>query len=92
MIYKHVSSSPYAYVNSPKTPQKGSVGVQGKENEKEPWHWHTKQRHMMKAEMEEAFRVRQWVVVMLCVAVVVGLAVGGMMWRWMGYLLGYGER
>jgi hypothetical protein len=50
------------------------------EKEKEPWHWHTKQRHMMKAEMDDAFRVRKWVVVFL-VCSGVGVAFCGV---WVG--------
>jgi len=41
-----------------------SAGITG---EKEAWHWHTKQRHLMKAEMEDAFKVRKWVVMFLIV-------------------------
>jgi len=58
----------------------------GKGKEEEPWHWHTKQRHMMKAEMEDAFRVRKWVVVFLLGAVVVGGFGVVAVVRWVGYV------
>ena len=64
--------------------REGKGGVKGKEDE--PWHWHTKQRHMMKAEMDDAFRVRKWVVVFLLAVGVVGIfgAVG--LVRWVKYV------
>jgi hypothetical protein len=40
----------------------------------EPWHWHTTQRKMMKAEMDDAFRLRKSVIVIL-ILVGVGSAV-----------------
>lgn len=48
---------------------KGREGERGKEGE--PWHWRTKQRKMMKAEMDDAFRLRGSVMVLM---VVVGVA------------------
>ena len=58
--------------------------MKGKEDE--PWHWHTKQRHMMKAEMDDAFRVRKWVVVFLLAVGVVAIfgALGFV--RWLRYV------
>jgi hypothetical protein len=50
----------------------------------EPWHWHTKQRKMMKAEVEEAFEMRKRVVVAMMVALA-GLAAGLVLfvnWVW----------
>ncbi|TVY85693.1 hypothetical protein LAWI1_G008567, partial [Lachnellula willkommii] len=79
LIFKRVPEpSPYSYVRSPDA--KSGVGhVEGKE---EPWHWHTKQRKMMKAEMDDAFRMRGSVMVVL-VLVGVGIAVAvGVVGRW----------
>lgn len=37
--------------------------------EREPWHWHTKQRKMMKAEVVDALQIRRTVVLVLgCIA------------------------
>jgi hypothetical protein len=76
-------SSPYSYIKSPNS--QSSLSKEGKEKE-EPWHWHTKQRHMMKAEMDDAFRVRKWVVVFLvaCAMLAVFGVVGVL--RWVGYI------
>jgi len=41
----------------------------------EPWHWHTKQKKMMRMEIEDAFEMRKTVVVIL-VAAMVGAALG----------------
>jgi hypothetical protein len=65
-------SSLYNYLHSPEDDGRRDGRVRmgeegkgkGREGEK-PWHWHTKQRHMMKAEIEDAFRVRKWVVLFL---------------------------
>lgn len=54
--------------------------------EKEPWHWHTKQRKMMRAEVEDAFRVRKWVVGLLIFGGAMGVvAVLGVV-RWVGFV------
>jgi hypothetical protein len=64
--------------------REGKGGVKRKEDE--PWHWHTKQRHMMKAEMDDAFRVRKWVVVfLLAVGVVAVFGAVGLV-RWVKYV------
>jgi hypothetical protein len=88
LIYKPAFSSPYAYIKSPNKEKdgKGNGGKEGRGKEGEPWHWHTKQRHMMKAEMEDAFRLRKWVVLVLLAAGVV--AVFGVMAvvRWVQYV------
>jgi len=56
------------------------------EKEKEPWHWHTKQRKMMRAEVEDAFKVRKWVVGLLIFGGAMG-AVGAVgVVRWMGFV------
>ncbi|KAF8866670.1 hypothetical protein BDZ45DRAFT_279872 [Acephala macrosclerotiorum] len=89
LVFKQVPESPYAYVKSPDGKERErsgnrsrTRGIEGKGMEEEPWHWHTKQRHLMKAEMDDAFRVRKWVVVALAV-VVLGVAVGGtLVVRW----------
>ncbi|TVY67362.1 hypothetical protein LSUE1_G009504, partial [Lachnellula suecica] len=65
LIFK--PASPYAYIKSP-----NGQGNE-KEREKEPWHWHTKQRKMMKAEMDDAFRIRGYVMVVLAVLGTVGV-------------------
>jgi hypothetical protein len=54
--------SPYAYVKSPDAKE------DGERKDGEPWHWHTKQRKMMKAEMDDAFRLRKSVMVFLILA------------------------
>ncbi|KAI9053523.1 hypothetical protein LZ554_002478 [Drepanopeziza brunnea f. sp. 'monogermtubi'] len=68
LVFKGVSGSPYSYVRSPDAREKekgspgaGDRGANGKgrkEEKEEPWHWHTKQRKMMRAEMEDAFKLR----------------------------------
>lgn len=80
-------ASPYAYVKSSEKEEIRNKGE--KKGGDEPWHWHTKQRHMMKAEMDEAFRVRKWVVVFLVLGVGIWVLLMGMVWRWMVYLLGF---
>ncbi|KAH7417365.1 hypothetical protein BKA64DRAFT_298917 [Cadophora sp. MPI-SDFR-AT-0126] len=57
-------------------------GVREKEKD-EPWHWHTKQRKMMRAEVEDAFKVRKWVVVFLVLVAFTGLGLLGTMGWWM---------
>ncbi|KAH8762825.1 hypothetical protein BGZ57DRAFT_857886 [Hyaloscypha finlandica] len=83
LVYQSTPSSPYSYIKSPNS--QTSLSKEGNEKE-EPWHWHTKQRHMMKAEMDDAFRVRKWVVVFLvaCAALAVFGVVGVL--RWVGYI------
>lgn len=54
--------SPYAYVKSPDAKE------DAEKKEGEPWHWHTKQRKMMKAEMDDAFKLRKSVMVLLIFA------------------------
>jgi hypothetical protein len=87
MIFKPVPTSPYAYIKSPTQLDEG--GTNEKKESGEQWHWHTKQRHMMKAELDDAFRVRKWVVVFLVLTGGVWVLVLGMVWRWMKYLLGF---
>ncbi|KAE9381119.1 hypothetical protein N431DRAFT_476023 [Stipitochalara longipes BDJ] len=90
VIWKPAPGSPYSYIKSPNSKltngreKEGKGGVKGKEDE--PWHWHTKQRHMMKAEMDDAFRVRKWVVVFLLAAGVMAFfgALGFV--RWVKYV------
>merc|ERR1712225_27743 len=85
LVWKEVDQGPYAYVKSPNLDPNVNVGEGGRERsasgsrsprrigeKDEPWHWHTKQRKMMKAEVEDAFRVRKWVVIFL-----VGFAISG---------------
>lgn len=83
LIYR--PASPYAYLRSPGQKMTASLGSR----KEEPWYWHTKQRHMMAAEMDEAFRVRKWVLGMLALALVGGLGAVGMFLtvasRWMGW-------
>jgi hypothetical protein len=76
LIFKPTSSSPYAYIKSPNSKTSPKDGQWEKGKEKESWYWHTKQRHMMAAEMDDAFRVRKWVVVFL-VCLGVGVAFCG---------------
>ncbi|PMD19629.1 hypothetical protein NA56DRAFT_646954 [Hyaloscypha hepaticicola] len=88
LIYKPAASSPYAYIKSPNKEKdgKGNGGKVGKGKEEEPWHWHTKQRHMMKAEMEDAFRLRKWVVLVLLAAGVVAVFGLVAVVRWVQYV------
>ncbi|TVY52800.1 hypothetical protein LCER1_G006473 [Lachnellula cervina] len=81
LIFKRVPEpSPYSYVRSPDA--KSESGVEHVQGNEEPWHWHTKQRKMMKAEMDDAFRMRKSVMVFL-VLVGVGIAVAvGVIGRW----------
>lgn len=75
IIFKPVSSSPYSYVG------KGE-GEGGREGEK--WFWHTKQRKLMKAEMDDAFRLRNSVATVLVAGLFMGSIVvfGGVRWSW----------
>jgi len=54
--------SPYAYVKSPDAKE------ETEKKDGEPWHWHTKQRKMMKAEMDDAFKLRKSVMILLIFA------------------------
>ncbi|KUJ22697.1 uncharacterized protein LY89DRAFT_680814 [Mollisia scopiformis] len=87
LVFKSVPESPYAYVKSPDARERSRSGQRNgsgteKEREKEPWHWHTKQRHLMKAEMDDAFKVRKWVVIFMAL-MGLGLAIGGAVFvRW----------
>lgn len=88
LIYKPAASSPYAYIKSPNKEKdgKGNGGKGEKGTEEEPWHWHTKQRHMMKAEMEDAFKLRKWVVLVLLAAGVVAVFGLVAVVRWAQYV------
>jgi hypothetical protein len=76
------SASPYAYVGA-------KTGV-AKGKDDEPWHWHTKQRQQMKAEISDAFALRVWVLYALlgcALSSLVGMWVIG---RWMvGFVKGW---
>jgi hypothetical protein len=65
----------------------GAELKQGQQEEK--WYWHTKQRHMMKAEIEDAFKVRKWVVMFLFVTGGLWILLLMMFWSWMGSVLGF---
>ncbi|TVY37696.1 hypothetical protein LOCC1_G007257 [Lachnellula occidentalis] len=84
LIFKRVpEASPYSYVRSPDAKSESGVGNGNVQSKEEPWHWHTKQRKMMKAEMDEAFRMRESVMIFL-VLMGVGIAVAvGAFGRWM---------
>ncbi|TVY42554.1 hypothetical protein LSUB1_G001208 [Lachnellula subtilissima] len=83
LIFKRVADpSPYSYVRSPDLKSESRDGNGNVEGKEEPWHWHTKQRKMMKAEMDDAFRMRKSVMVFLML-VGVGIAVAvGVIGRW----------
>ncbi|PVH85813.1 hypothetical protein DL98DRAFT_511348 [Cadophora sp. DSE1049] len=67
-----------------RSPRRSGEREREREKEKdEPWHWHTKQRKMMRAEVEDAFKVRKWVVVFLVLAAVGGVGLLVMMGWWM---------
>ncbi|PBP19570.1 hypothetical protein BUE80_DR009589 [Diplocarpon rosae] len=76
---------PYAYVKSPGSremePEKDANSSPDRAKE-EPWHWHTKQRKMMRAEMEDAFKLRKWVVIALIIGIVSAAVVVWMLGRW----------
>jgi hypothetical protein len=84
MVYMPVPS-PYAYVRNMDGKIKDEV-----EREDEPWHWNTKQRKMMKAEVSDAFRMRKRVLFVLGVLMVgacmgvymVGSWVVALVWCW----------
>ncbi|TEY39698.1 hypothetical protein BOTCAL_0453g00020 [Botryotinia calthae] len=79
LIYK---PQPYAYIKSPSRGQ-NAEGIERKGEE--PWHWNTKQKKMMKMEVSDAFKFRQWVLVgMAVVATGIGLLVlylGNWIWQ-----------
>ncbi|CAL3962332.1 unnamed protein product [Diplocarpon coronariae] len=82
LIFTEVKDrGPYAYVKSPASremeQERDASSSSGRANE-EPWHWHTKQGKMMRAEMEDAFKLRKWVVIAL-----VGVLFNGVMAVWM---------
>lgn len=93
---KEGGEGPYEYVKSPNagaspgavSPDGGVKGKEGKGKE-EPWHWHTKQRKMMKREFDDAFEMRNSVAVGI-VAVLLGCLLGivGLVgWVW-GFVVG----
>ncbi len=62
-------------MKSPATDAKTPDG-KGKGGGEESWHWHTRQRGLMKAEMEDAYQMRKWVVVVLLGGSVMGMTAG----------------
>ncbi|KAL2072616.1 hypothetical protein VTL71DRAFT_11959 [Oculimacula yallundae] len=48
----------------------------------EPWHWHTKQKKMMRAELEDAFKLRKWVVLFLGAVVFSGMIMVLLLGSW----------
>ncbi|KAH9221693.1 hypothetical protein DL95DRAFT_421582 [Leptodontidium sp. 2 PMI_412] len=91
LVWKEVDAGPYAYVRSlnltvaadgQERSASSSPSRRGGEKD-EPWHWHTKQRKMMRAEVEDAFKVRKWVVIFLVLMAVSGIGLLFMMGRWM---------
>ncbi|KAH7364133.1 hypothetical protein BKA65DRAFT_490492 [Rhexocercosporidium sp. MPI-PUGE-AT-0058] len=93
LVWKEVDAGPYAYVRSPNltvgegqrersASASSSPSRRSGEND-EPWHWHTKQRKMMRAEVEDAFKVRKWVVVFLVLMAVNGIGLLAVMGWWM---------
>lgn len=88
LAFKRVPTSPYAYVRSP-NPSSSAVNQAGKDNvEKEPWHWHSKQRQMMRAEVDDAFRVRKSVVVVLGTVLLGSLLLSCWSVRWLWRVVG----
>jgi hypothetical protein len=82
ICFKEVGRDPYARVKSPDATEQSTT--KGKAREEEAWHWHTKQRHMMKAEFDDAFRLRNSVAVGL-LGVILGFVVSvamGVRWVW----------
>ncbi|KAF7959159.1 hypothetical protein EAE96_002674 [Botrytis aclada] len=79
LIYK---PQPYAYI---KSPSQGQNAERTKRKEEQPWHWNTKQKKMMKMEVSDAFKFRQWVLVgMAVIATGMGLLVlylGNWIWQ-----------
>ncbi|PQE12680.1 ATP phosphoribosyltransferase protein [Rutstroemia sp. NJR-2017a BBW] len=73
---------PYTYIRSPyREPPPGRE----ERREDEPWHWHTKQRKMMKMEVSDAFEVRHTVLagmlVTVCGMTWLTLYLGNCMWQ-----------
>lgn len=62
--------------------------VKGSEKESEKWYWRTKQKKMMRAEMEDAFRIRKWVVGFLIVGGVGGLWMSWIVLGWLSGVMG----
>jgi hypothetical protein len=82
LVYKPVPDpSPYAYISSPDAKSGGRAATKGQVEE--PWHWHTKQRQQMKAEIADAFRVRQWVLFALLGCALSSLVGTWVIGRWM---------
>ncbi|EPE28151.1 hypothetical protein GLAREA_04942 [Glarea lozoyensis ATCC 20868] len=82
LVFKE-KENPYERVRSPDAKGKRKGENEGKE-EGEKWYWHSKQRHMMKAEMDDAFRLRNSVAVGLLalgMGCLGGIAVG-VGWLW----------
>ncbi|EDN97929.1 predicted protein [Sclerotinia sclerotiorum 1980 UF-70] len=60
-----------------RSPYRGQHAEGDRKREEEPWHWHTKQKKMMKMEVSDAFKFRQWVLIgMAVVAVLPVLDIG----------------
>ncbi|KAL3417957.1 hypothetical protein PVAG01_10967 [Phlyctema vagabunda] len=79
MIWKD-SPEPYAYVRSPH-PKEGA-SPEGK-GTREPWHWHSKQKKMMKMEVADAFEIRKWVLTAMLVLGGVLVVVSWIVFRWL---------
>ena len=78
------STSPYAYISAPDA-KNGTTKSKGDE----PWHWHTKQRQQMKAEISDAFAVRMWVLYALLGCALSSLVGAWVIGRWMlGFVKG----
>ncbi|KAM3077580.1 hypothetical protein ACMFMG_006916 [Clarireedia jacksonii] len=77
---------PYTYIRSPyREPLPGREERREERREDEPWHWHTKQRKMMKMEVSDAFEVRHTVLAGMLVTVCgmgwLTLYLGNCMWQ-----------
>lgn len=75
------AKGPYEVVGS-------SPGAGRGMGKQEPWHWHTKQKKLMRAELEDAFKLRKWVVVCVLMGLAVGVAGVVVVGGWVGGVLG----
>ncbi|CZT04647.1 uncharacterized protein RAG0_11039 [Rhynchosporium agropyri] len=98
LVFREVDAGPYAYVRSPnlevKAGEKRDRSASGHSSPSpspgrrsgevdEPWHWHTKQKKMMRAEFEDALKLRKWVVLFLGLVVFSGLGMVLVIGSWM---------
>ncbi|KAG9229017.1 hypothetical protein BJ875DRAFT_388228 [Amylocarpus encephaloides] len=86
IVFREVDGrGPYAYVKAP------VVGgcKDGRERKEREWYYHSKQRHIMKAEFEDAFQMRNSVAVGILAVVLGAFYAVVMVGRWvLGWVMG----